>query len=83
VGIADNNANDGIDVYPNPFGNQFIISLSETSHVRMFNNLGQVVFEQELSAGRNEISASEFPAGIYTLEVVNGNGIATIKVVKQ
>lgn len=83
VGIADNNANDGIDVYPNPFSSNLIIGLSTASHVRLFNNLGQVVFEQELNTGRNEISTSEFPAGMYTLEVVNGNGISTLKVVKQ
>lgn len=81
VGIADNNANEGIDVYPNPFGSQLIINLSDAGHVRMFNNLGQVVFEQEMNAGRNEISTSEFPVGIYTLEVVNENETTTIKVV--
>ena len=83
VGIVDNNANDGIDVYPNPFGNQFTISLTEASHVRMFNNLGQVVFEQEMNTGRNEINTASLPVGVYTLEVMNASGTASIKVVKQ
>jgi hypothetical protein len=83
VGVADHSAAGAFDVFPNPFGGELIINLSEAAHVRMFNNLGQVVFEQEMNAGRNDINAEEFARGVYTLEVTTVNGTATVKVVRQ
>jgi hypothetical protein len=72
-----------LQVFPNPFGTQFTMNLAEAGHVRMFNSLGEVVLEQEMNAGRNDINAEEFARGVYTLEVTTANGTATVKVVKQ
>lgn len=83
VGIAEHNAA-GAEVYPNPFTDVLLINLSgDVNHVRMYNGLGQVVFELEMNKGRNEINTAELNAGIYFLEIVNGNNSATIKVVKE
>lgn len=83
VGITGNNAQNGIEVFPNPFGAQFTVNLTETGYVRMFNNLGQTVFEQEMNAGRNDVNAEQLARGIYTLEVTTASGTTTLKVVKQ
>lgn len=84
VGIADNNAADGIDVFPNPFSDVLVVNLaSATNTVRMVNSLGQVVFEQEMNAGRNEINTVAFDSGVYFLEVVSAEGKAIVKIVKQ
>lgn len=84
VGIADNNVNDGIDVYPNPFSDAITLTLSAaTSNVRIMNSVGQVVYEQELNAGRNDIVTSQLTAGVYFLEVTSAAGTSVIKVVKQ
>jgi hypothetical protein len=83
VGIAEHNAV-GAEVFPNPFSNTLQINLTgEENHVRMYNGLGQVVFEQVMNKGRNEINTSALDAGIYFLEIVSGSQSATIKVVKE
>lgn len=75
---------DGIHVYPNPFENSFVLQLDGgNAYVRIMNSVGEVVFEQELNAVRNEITTETFAAGVYFLEVNTANGTSVIKVVKH
>lgn len=83
VGIADNNANDGIDVFPNPFESELIVKLDVASRVRMFNELGQVVIDQQMNAGRNTINTGALSSGVYFLEVVSATNSVTLKIVKS
>lgn len=83
VGIADNNANDGIDVFPNPFQSELIVKLDVASRVRMFNELGQVVVDQQMNAGRNTINTGALNSGVYFLEVVSATNSVTLKIVKS
>lgn len=85
VGIVDNNANDGVEVYPNPFGDELNLAINSTgsSHVRIFNSLGQIIFEQEMNAGRNTLSTAEMAPGVYVLEVDTIEGKTSIRIVKN
>lgn len=76
---------DGIHVFPNPFENSFVLQLDNPgrAHVRIVNSIGQVVFAQDMNAGRNEINTASFAAGVYSLEVVSAQGTSVIKLVKN
>lgn len=71
-----------VQVMPNPFSEQLIIGLKNSGHVRIYNNLGQIVFEQEMNAGRNEINTAHFSTGVYSLEVQGTEGTEIIRIVK-
>lgn len=81
LGISGNGAN-GINVMPNPFSTELNFNLTETTNVRIYNSLGQMVFEQEFNAGRGEIITSEFTNGVYFMEFTSANVKSTSRVVK-
>ncbi|HTF05615.1 MAG TPA: T9SS type A sorting domain-containing protein, partial [Bacteroidia bacterium] len=85
VGVAENTALNGVNAYPNPFENTFIVDLTATgvAMVRITNSLGQMVFEQEMNEGRTEISTSHLSTGVYFLEVSSEKGTTVIKVIKN
>lgn len=85
MGVAENTALNGVNAYPNPFENTFIVDLTATgvAMVRITNSLGQMVFEQEMNEGRTEISTSHLSTGVYFLEVSSEKGTTVIKVIKN
>ncbi len=72
-----------IQVMPNPFSDQLLMNLPANGLVRIYNSLGEIVFEEAMNAGRNEINTTRFAAGVYSLEVISANSTATVKIVKQ
>ncbi len=72
-----------IQVMPNPFSDQLILGLQNSGLVRIYNSLGQIVFEQEMNAGRSEINTTQFATGIYFLEVQAAAGKEIIRIVKS
>jgi hypothetical protein len=84
VGINENGALSGVEVYPNPFNEMIVINVTEgTSQIRIMNALGAVIYDQKVNSGRNEISTAQYSSGVYFVEVTNANGTATVKLVKN
>lgn len=76
-----------VNVYPNPNAGQFNIDLNiqdkSNVNVKMVNLLGQTVktfTHDEVNSGSIKVDSSTLAAGIYLIEVVNGNDRASIKV---
>ncbi len=83
--------NEQVFVYPNPATTEITIKLSEqfrqnAKEARVFNNLGQEVLRQSLSAGEatHTLNIAYLSAGIYHIRII-GNGISVVagKVVKE
>lgn len=84
VNINENAALNGVSVYPNPFNDILQINVQDgSSQIRIMNAVGAVVYDQKVNAGRNEINTASFASGVYFVEVINANGSATIKLVKN
>jgi hypothetical protein len=80
IGIKQNSAAGLLSVYPTPATNVLIIETEKNSSIRMFDITGQMVLEQSVSMGKNEINVSSLPAGAYDL-AINANGqITNVKV---
>ncbi|MCK9616482.1 MAG: T9SS type A sorting domain-containing protein [Lentimicrobiaceae bacterium] len=64
-----------IKVYPNPGGNVIYINSTE-KNARMFlyDLMGKIVLEKELSFGINAINATNLKSGIYCYRIVNFSG---------
>ena len=82
VDITDNRT---LSVYPNPANNSIRILntdlTSEAVKIEIFNCLGQSVYSS-LTA-QNEISISQFAAGVYLLRYELNNQVQSCKFVKQ
>jgi hypothetical protein len=72
VGLQSFSSN-GFSVYPNPVVDKLYIETAKNSSIKLVNIIGQTMLEQTISIGRNEISISHLPQGVYEL-IVNANG---------
>jgi hypothetical protein len=84
LGINQKVINNDIVVYPNPFTNSIFITTNEVyQELFIFNTLGSTVFYKQLLQKQNEIDVSELPSGVYYINILNNEKIATTKIVKQ
>ena len=68
-------------LYPNPAYNVFYIEGNTLSKAEITDVSGKVVYQTTLRPGRNAISASHFPAGVYVARIYSKEGITSRKIV--
>jgi hypothetical protein len=75
-----------ISIYPNPGTGNFTISFSDEAEkdILILDMLGNVVLRVERSTSQSVmIDISEQPAGIYLVQVINGENTITKKIIKD
>lgn len=77
TGIATVANTENFNVYPNPFINTFNLYLQKQSDVRVYNELGQIIFHSMLPQANNQVHIDGTP-GLYMLNV-NGKYQKIIK----
>lgn len=68
--------NNNILVYPNPNNGSFTLQnekKSANSEIILVNSLGQVVHQQKIIFGKNEIKTLALPIGLYNLVLIQDN----------
>jgi hypothetical protein len=70
-----NLAQAGFAFYPNPATDKFYIESDKAGSIRLLNVTGQVVLEQKVVAGLNEINIGSLPSGAYEINRIS-NGQA-------
>lgn len=88
LGTADVNLEDIVAVYPNPVVDKLNIQLSKqlkNAEVKVFNQMGQIVFGQKFDALKNQdsIDFRSFPAGTYMIYIKSDEGLITKKLIKK
>jgi hypothetical protein len=73
-----------VSVYPNPTTDKIFISNLESSNtqIRIFNVLGKIVHQQKNNL-ENGVSLSQFPKGIYMIQIVAENKTLSKKLVLE
>jgi hypothetical protein len=77
-----------VQVVPNPNNGTFVVTLDNsgdlTSHIKILNSLGQVVFERtETVENLINVDISSLASGIYYLQVSTGEETIVKKIVKE
>ncbi len=78
------NSIQGFSSYPNPVNNGMLTvstSNSNEKEVSIYNVLGKRVFEEKFSGGRKQLNVSQLTSGIYIMKVIEGDKVATKKLV--
>ncbi len=89
IGTEDEVDDTMISVYPNPTRNQFAISIplesSKSATVRIYNTLGQQVYQGDLQPGTNTLSTQTIGmrSGMYMLQVTTGTRTTSHKLLVQ
>ena len=66
-------------VFPNPGSEQIQISGLEPGKdyaLKIFNSLGQMVFESNISANGNSVNVSALKEGYYRIQIINDKGLS-------
>lgn len=74
--IKITNSSKTIEVYPNPSPNAFKVLIDRSSPYTLMNIQGQEVHRATLSPADNVINLSNYPQGIYFLNLMMDNGLS-------
>ncbi len=71
-------------IYPNPTSGDLHINATAMTRVSVFNTMGQMVYDQNVSCDEMVLDMSQFEAGVYMVNIVteNGTSVKRITVVK-
>ena len=75
--------NNKIYVYPNPTQGSFYVVTDLEVKINLINLLGETVLERRLTNSNNKIDISDYPKGVYYLEVLGNNILTTKKIVLE
>ncbi len=71
-------SNFGFDLIPNPAGDYFLVKLNNVNSIqndfRLFSATGNLLVHKKLVGAFERVDTSNFPSGIYFVEVVGENG---------
>ena len=73
VGINDLDDQEKVSIYPNPVSNLLYIE-NAPGELCIYNHIGQLIYSFEDNESHKAINVSEFPNGIYIIEIKSPNG---------
>ena len=89
--ISDNSSENFVQVFPNPFGNNFNLYLhnfkASKVYLKIYDAKGSLIVTESLSVNGSlykEINLQSFPKGIYILNLQTDDGFKFVKkILKQ
>ncbi|MGB0423951.1 MAG: T9SS type A sorting domain-containing protein, partial [Flavobacteriales bacterium] len=83
VGIEENN-NLGFNISPNPANEVLLISSTQTNlDCKLFDGLGKLVLNEQITGFQKNINLADLPNGIYTVHLSNGTQVSSQKLLIQ
>lgn len=85
TGVEDNKSDEtGIRVYPNPTSDFVsIVTTFDMNKIRLIDNLGKVVLEQNVDNDKIELNLKQLSKGAYTIEIQTQTGVSYQKLLVQ
>jgi Secretion system C-terminal sorting domain len=87
IGIAEEDLNIEINIYPNPTNQYLTIQCNEfenlSASMTILNTLGQVLRKQEIFSSSLTINLANLPSGLYSILFETNVGRLTKKIIKQ
>ncbi|PBQ30837.1 hypothetical protein CNR22_03290 [Sphingobacteriaceae bacterium] len=71
------------NLYPNPTNGDLIVDAEKDMILSIVNTIGQIVYNQNLTAGKNTISLNDQPQGIYFVTLKQNNTTKTVRIIKH
>jgi len=75
--VSINNFN----IYPNPSTNQFTVKGDLLENVKVFDAIGNLVYNTIVTGGSVNVTSTKFNAGLYFVQATSANGVSTKSVV--
>jgi hypothetical protein len=75
--LSENN----LQILPNPNKGIFTLLITQNGQVKITNAIGQLILNENKSAGEHTINLSEYAKGIYTIQIESAEGTSSKKMV--
>jgi PKD repeat protein len=69
-------------VYPNPTQGKLTVETEKEGRLTVYNQLGELILEQSISAGKNNVDISKFSNGVYVLKYSGSAGEKIARLIK-
>lgn len=83
LGIGDLSMAEQVSIYPNPVGTTLNLQLPESGKIRIVDMLGNEVMDVKDLPKNRSIDVSTLTKGIYFVQVMIGNEVASFKMLKN
>ena len=85
TGLGELNASESnlINVYPNPNIGEFIVELNSNAQLIIVNLLGQEIYNEKMSAGKQKINIQNQAKGTYFVKVIQDGKQHIVKITKD
>jgi len=70
-------------LYPNPNQGSFTIQAGEPAEIKIFNTLGQIVYQSHLKQGSQSITFNHVAKGIYLVKIETKQKVQTLRWIKE
>ena len=77
VTSLDENANNNIELYPNPVKDKLYIKAEHINAVTIVNMMGQVVKKQDTNSDMMALDLSGIESGMYLIQIETVSGMTT------
>ena len=84
VGISSINVTEDVRVYPNPVTDVLTIQTEASTYnsLKLYNNIGQVLMQQNVNSNTTQIDMKHLPTGMYYIQLQGDAGTTTKKIEK-
>jgi hypothetical protein len=83
TGIKDQFSPGEVKIYPNPAGDYLNVESDRPGALRLFNQLGSLVYKERIGPGINKIKLDQLRQGVYLAEITLAGETRIVKVVKE
>jgi hypothetical protein len=85
VGIEEKSPANSVSVFPNPSKDVFICSWVQptAAQISLFDHAGVLVWQTFMNETSITIDLSPYPVGIYHVQVLSGEAVSTVKLVRN
>ncbi len=86
TGMNQSELDNAISIYPNPANDMVFVQLgigAKNTDIRIFNVVGELVYQSEIFHQQTTIDVSSFAKGVYSIEVKNKDARVVKKLVVQ
>ncbi len=74
-GIKENSDNTSVNIYPNPAKDLINIKSSDNiENIKIYNTIGQLVFDEMINDNSVQINTSEYKSGVYFIKIRTKDG---------
>jgi hypothetical protein len=83
--VAEVDLSNTISIHPNPTAGLFVLesSNSKIENIKVFNVLGECVYQSEIKNSKSEINMSGYSKGVYFVQITTDKATINRKLVKE